>query len=91
MASCDPVPIPSDADRCQSYGWEPGTDGFAQCTQSADTQRRAIIGSYLLMRAAQPPQQQQQVPFYAMPPLQQQQPVRLQTTCQRLGETVFCN
>jgi len=78
-------PGQGDAGRCASYGWTPGTDGFAQCMQSADTQRRAILGNYLMMRAAQPPPQ---VPFY---PMQVQQPVRLQTTCQRVGDSTFCN
>jgi hypothetical protein len=31
----------SDNSRCQSYGFTPGTDAFAQCRMNIDLQRRA--------------------------------------------------
>ena len=79
-------PAERDANACRSYGWTPGTDGFAQCMQSVDMQRRQLLNSYLLTHAAQPAPYQ--VPY---PSPQIQQPVRLQTTCQRIGAFTYCN
>jgi hypothetical protein len=33
-----------DNSRCQSYGFTPGTDAFAQCRMNIDLQRRAEPG-----------------------------------------------
>lgn len=30
----------ADSNRCESYGFKPGTDSFAQCMMQADIQRR---------------------------------------------------
>jgi hypothetical protein len=32
-----------DASRCQSYGWEPGTDGYAHCMESQAEGRAAMF------------------------------------------------
>jgi len=79
----------ADDATCKSYGLSFGSDGYAQCRQNVANQRaanaRAALGAFATMQAAHPASQ---VPYY---PMQVQQPVRLQTMCNTVGTTTFCN
>jgi hypothetical protein len=44
----------ADRNRCINYGFEEGTDSFAQCLMTIDQQRRAIAAQ-MLSHAPQPP------------------------------------
>jgi hypothetical protein len=34
--------VAEQSSRCESYGFKPGTEGFANCRMAADTQQRGI-------------------------------------------------
>jgi hypothetical protein len=44
----------ADRNRCLSYGFQEGTDAFAQCRMTIDQQRQAIAAQ-MLAHAPQPP------------------------------------
>jgi cell division septum initiation protein DivIVA len=63
LAACGPTPEQlaaaaaaqhaSDQNRCFSYGFQPGTDGFAHCMMNTAAQREAQQAAYERMQAAQ--------------------------------------
>jgi hypothetical protein len=46
----------NDDARCQSYGLQFGTAGYAQCRQNIDSQRQAAANAYIANQRANQPQ-----------------------------------
>ena len=41
----------NDHASCSSYGWQPGTDGYAQCRQALDQQRGQNVMNWYALTA----------------------------------------
>ncbi len=69
-----------DANNCQTYGFTPGTDAFAQCMQNAAMQRQAAISQFMAIQQQQAAQQQQNYQ-QQMQAIQNQQRANQPTNC----------
>jgi len=77
----------SDQQRCESFGFELGTEAYANCRLQIDTSRRAAAAALLGL---------QQRPLYVPPPAAVVRPAPVlrapntTTSCFALGNTINC-
>ena len=79
----------NDQQACASFGFQPGTNAFANCMMERDSQRRQALMTYMQMQAARP-----QPPMAVVQPVQPYQIPTTRTTytnCNSVGNLVFCN